>query len=93
MPLKARSGHQAAFTQAGYPSPQNAPGLRKNELVAKRIDELQVRDEGKAEVAALKRIIIEQLRAGYADSCAHPRMEESMLFAPVHQSPRGCHEL
>ena len=26
---------QAAFRQAGYPSPQNAPRLRNNELVAK----------------------------------------------------------
>ena len=46
---------QAAFTQAGYPSPQNAPRLRNNELVAKRIEELQVRDERKAEMAALTR--------------------------------------
>ena len=46
---------QAAFTQAGYPSPQNAPRLRNNELVAKRIEELQVRNERKAEKAALTR--------------------------------------
>jgi phage terminase small subunit len=46
---------QAAFTQAGYPSPQNAPRLRNNELVAKRIEELQVRNERKAEMAALSR--------------------------------------
>jgi hypothetical protein len=46
---------QAAFTQAGYPSPQNAPRLRNNEQVAKRIEELQVRNERKAEMAALTR--------------------------------------
>ena len=46
---------QAAFTQAGYPSPQNAPRLRSNELVAKRIEELQARNERKAELAALTR--------------------------------------
>ena len=46
---------QAAFTQAGYPSPQNAPRLRNNELVDKRIEELQARNERKAEMAALTR--------------------------------------
>jgi hypothetical protein len=46
---------QAAFTQAGYPSPQNAPRLRNSEQVAKRIEELQVRNERKAEMAALSR--------------------------------------
>jgi phage terminase small subunit len=39
---------QAAFTQAGYPCPQNAPRLRNNELVAKRIEEFQARNERKA---------------------------------------------
>jgi hypothetical protein len=46
---------QAAFTEAGYPSPQNAPRLRSNALVAKRIEELQARNERKAEIAALSR--------------------------------------
>jgi phage terminase small subunit len=46
---------QAAFTQAGYKAQQNAPRLRNNELVAKRIEELQVRNERKAEMAALSR--------------------------------------
>lgn len=46
---------QAAFTQAGYPSKQNAPRLRNHPLVAKRIEELQARNEGKAEMAALSR--------------------------------------
>jgi phage terminase small subunit len=46
---------QAAFTQAGYPSPQNAPRLRNNALVAKRIEELQARNERKAEMEALSR--------------------------------------
>jgi hypothetical protein len=46
---------QAAFTQAGYPSPQNAPRLRNNELVAKRIEELQARNERKAEKVAMTR--------------------------------------
>ena len=46
---------QAAFTQAGYPSPQNAPRLRNNALVVKRIEELQERNERKAEMAALSR--------------------------------------
>jgi hypothetical protein len=46
---------QAAFTQAGDPSPQNAPRLRNNELVVKRIEELQVRNERRAEMAALTR--------------------------------------
>jgi hypothetical protein len=45
----------AAFTQAGYKGPQNAPRLRSNELVTKRIEELQVRSERKAEMAALSR--------------------------------------
>ena len=46
---------QAAFTEAGYPSKQNAPRLRNNELVAKRIEELQARNERKAEMAVLSR--------------------------------------
>ena len=46
---------QAAFTQAGYRASQNAPRLRNNELVAKRIEELQLRNERKAEIAALSR--------------------------------------
>ena len=46
---------QAAFTQAGYKAPQNSPRLRNNELVAKRIGELQARNERKAEMAALTR--------------------------------------
>jgi hypothetical protein len=46
---------QAAFRQAGYPSPQNAPRLRNNALVAKRIDSLRARNERKAEMAALSR--------------------------------------
>jgi hypothetical protein len=46
---------QAAFTQAGYPSPQNASRLRNNELVAKRVEELQARNERRAELPALSR--------------------------------------
>ena len=46
---------QAAFTQAGYQAPQNAPRLRNSELVAKRIEELQTRNERKAEMAAMTR--------------------------------------
>jgi phage terminase small subunit len=46
---------QAAFTQAGYQSPQNAPRLRNNELVAKRIEELQAKNERKAEKVAMTR--------------------------------------
>jgi len=46
---------QAAFTQSGYPSPQNAPRLRNNARVAARIEELQARNERKAEMAALSR--------------------------------------
>jgi phage terminase small subunit len=46
---------QAAFTNAGYPAPQNAPRLRNNALVAKRIEELEARNEKKAELAALSR--------------------------------------
>ena len=46
---------QAAFTQAGYPSPQNAPRLRSNELVGRRIEECQARNEKTAEMAALTR--------------------------------------
>ena len=45
----------AAFTQVGYKAPQNSPRLRNNELVAKRIAELQTRNERKAEMAALTR--------------------------------------
>ena len=39
---------QVAFAQAGFASPQNAPRLRNNELVAKRIEELQTRNQRKA---------------------------------------------
>jgi phage terminase small subunit len=46
---------QAAFTQAGYNARQNAPRLRNNQLVAKRIEELQARNERRAEMAALSR--------------------------------------
>jgi hypothetical protein len=46
---------QAAFTQAGYKAPQNSPRLRNDELVAKRIEELQERNERKAEKAAITR--------------------------------------
>ena len=46
---------QAAFTQAGYKAAQNAPRLRNDELVAKRIEELQERNARKAEMAALSR--------------------------------------
>jgi hypothetical protein len=46
---------QAAFTEAGYNAKQNAPRLRNNEAVAKRIEELQTRNERKAEMAALSR--------------------------------------
>jgi hypothetical protein len=64
---------QAAFTQAGYPSPQNAPRLRNNELVAKRIEELQARNERKAEKVAMSRdelieILAETVRAARARS-------------------------
>jgi hypothetical protein len=45
----------AAFTQVGYKGPQNSPRLSRNELVAKRIEELQARNERKAEMAALTR--------------------------------------
>jgi hypothetical protein len=45
----------AEFTQVGYKGPQNSPRLRRNELVAKRIEELQARNERKAEMAALSR--------------------------------------
>ena len=54
---------QAAFTQAGYLSPQNAPRLRNNELVSKRIEELQVRNERKAEMAAMTRDDLIQILA------------------------------
>ena len=46
---------QNAFTQAGFKAKQNAPRLRNNELVSKRIEELQIRNERKAEMAALSR--------------------------------------
>ena len=46
---------QNAFTQAGFNAKQNAPRLRNNELVAKRIEELQARNEKRAERAALSR--------------------------------------
>ena len=46
---------QAAFTQARYNARQNAPRLRNNALVANRIEELQARNERKAEMAALTR--------------------------------------
>ena len=59
--------------------------MRYAALVAKRIEELQVRNEGKAEVAALKKIIIEQLRAGYAELCAPKDGGKHALCWPVHQ--------
>ena len=45
---------QNAFTQAGY-NASRTPRLRNNELVAKRIEELQARNEKRAERAALSR--------------------------------------
>ena len=45
----------AAFTQVGYKGPENSPRLSRNELVARRIEELQARNERKAEMAALTR--------------------------------------
>jgi hypothetical protein len=42
----------AAYTEVGLKGAQNAPRLRNNELVAKRIEELQARNERKAEMAA-----------------------------------------
>jgi phage terminase small subunit len=45
----------AAFRQVGYKAPQNSPRLRNNELVAKRIEELQARNERKAEMSAMTR--------------------------------------
>jgi hypothetical protein len=39
----------------GYKVPKNSPRLSRNELVARRIEELQARNERKAETAALKR--------------------------------------
>jgi len=45
----------AAFAQVGYRAPQNSPRLRNNDLVGQRIEELQVRNERKAEMAALTR--------------------------------------
>jgi hypothetical protein len=45
----------AAFTQVGYKGPQNSPRLSRNELVARRIEELQARNERKAEMAAMTR--------------------------------------
>ena len=45
----------AAYTEVGLKGSQNAPRLRNNELVAKRIEELQTRNEKKAELAALSR--------------------------------------
>ena len=47
---------QSAFTQGGVSKPaKRAPRLRNNDLVAKRIEELQVRNERMAEMAALTR--------------------------------------
>jgi hypothetical protein len=45
----------AAFTQVGYKGPQNSSRLSRNELVARRIEELQARNEKKAEMAAMTR--------------------------------------
>jgi hypothetical protein len=45
----------AAFTQVGYRGPQNSPRLSRNELVARRIEELQARNARKAEMAAMTR--------------------------------------
>jgi hypothetical protein len=69
---------QAAFTHAGYPSPQNAPRLRSNELVAKRIEELQVRNERKAEMAALSRDELVEILAEIVHA-ARARLSEARL--------------
>jgi hypothetical protein len=45
----------AAFREVGLKGPQNVPRLSGNELVAKRIEELQARNERKAEMAAMTR--------------------------------------
>ena len=46
---------QEAYTAAGLKAAQNAPRLRSYPLVAQRIEELQARNERKAEAVALKR--------------------------------------
>jgi hypothetical protein len=65
-----------AYTQVGLKSPQNAPRLRNNELVAKRIEELYERNARKAEMQALKRddlieILTEMIQA------VRPRLSEA----------------
>jgi hypothetical protein len=78
---------QAAFTQAGYPSPQNAPRLRNKKLVAKRIEELQARNERKAEREALSRdelieILAETVRAARARS-SEARLSDGLKAAEM----------
>jgi hypothetical protein len=69
---------QAAFTQAGYPSPQNAPRLRNNELVAKKIEELQARNERKGEMAALTRDELVEILTEIVKSTRSPLSEARM---------------
>jgi hypothetical protein len=87
---------QAAFTQAGYPSPQNAPRLRNNALVAKRIEELQARNERKAEMAALSRdelvgILAEVVHAARA-RLSEARPSDGLKAAEMLAKICGWHE-
>jgi hypothetical protein len=52
----------AAFIKVGYKGPQNSPRLSRNELVA-RSEELQARNESKAEMAAMTRDELIQILA------------------------------
>jgi hypothetical protein len=55
-PTRSKWDHVSSRIHADrYPSPQNAPRLRNNAAVAKRIEELQARNERKFEMAALSR--------------------------------------
>jgi hypothetical protein len=69
---------QPAYTQAGYIAPQNAPRLRNHPLVAKRIEELQTRNERKAEAIALKRDELIEILTDVIRS-ARERLSEARL--------------
>jgi hypothetical protein len=87
---------QPAYTQAGYIAPQNAPRLRNDPAVAKRIEELQARNERKAEAIALKRdkligILAEIVRAARA-RVSEARLADGLKAAEMLAKMCGWNE-
>jgi hypothetical protein len=87
---------QAAYTQAGYQAPQNAPRLRNHPIVAERIEELQARNERKAERIALSRdelieILAETIRAARTRS-SEARLSDGLKAAEMLAKMCGWNE-